>query len=161
MRSLPGRTAWDGSTERRTPMPAAQRARFGAGSARPTWHRAREGAGGGESSRSLSGRGDGRLGDDRQHDVRRPARGVVNGVAGGKPACLVEVAAAGVQVSVVAREAAARDLETHPMPHAEEVAGRLEVDAQAIRAARLHPDLASEALAIARAEDGFLGIVGG
>src|SRR4029453_19644855 len=98
----------------------------------------------------------GRLGDDRQDEVGRAVGGVMDGVVRGNPADLVVVAAAGVEVAVVARKAAARDLEADAVSRTEVVARGLEVDAQAVRSPRLHPHLPAESLAIARAGDGLL-----
>src|SRR4029453_10356930 len=103
----------------------------------------------------------GRLGDDRQDEVGRAVRGVMDGVARGNPSDLVVVAAAGVEVAVVARKAAARDLETHAVSRTEVVARGLEVDAQAVRSPRLHPHLLCEPLPIPGAQDGLLDVVGG
>ncbi len=86
---------------------------------------------------------------------------VVDGGVGDDAGGLVVVVAAGVQVAVEAREVGAGDFDADAVACAEEVAGVHRGEGDLVDLVLLHPDGLVVALAVAKALDGLVEVVGG
>src|SRR5216684_260699 len=89
--------------------------------------------------------------DDRQHDVGRRLLGVMHAVVRHLPRRLVEITAAGIEISVEARKVRAADFKPDAMPGRKVVAGRIHRHVADVDLARFHPDFLVKALTITRA----------
>src|SRR5262252_9004007 len=91
--------------------------------------------------------------DDREDDARRVIRVVENAVGRHAPARVGVERLAGVWVHVEPREIAGGDVEADPVSGAEDERGRVELDGELVRSARLEHRRRGERVAVTGSQD--------